>query len=169
MSSLLSAAITHLFSILVPTVAGTPGKADIVLASDDEKIVLPVVPGELPELNSPQNNENFNGILGDMAVIGPMGSRTVKVESLLPLSPTKYPWCRPNGSNAGTVINFIRKAQLSYRPIRITIVYSNGSVYLSMKCLVNDFVYKPDNVGDYHYRLELIEYRTVTSTGGLSS
>ena len=167
--SLLSANISQLFSILVPTVLGKPGKADIVLASEERKVVLPVVPAELPELNSPQNNETFNGILGDMAVIGPMGSRSVKLESILPPTPLKYSWCRPNGDGAGTVINFIKKAQLDYKPIRITVVYSNGSVYLSMAALVNDFVYKADNVGDYHYRLELTEYRTVTSSGGLSS
>ncbi len=167
--SLLSAQLSQLFAILVPTVLGMPGKADIVLASDDEKVVLPVVPGKLPELNSPQNNETFNGILGDMAVIGVMGNRTLTIESILPPTASKYPWCRPNGSDAGTVINFIRKAQLNYKPIRITVVYSNGSVYLSMAALVNDFPYHVDNVGDYHYRLELIEYRTVTSQGGLSS
>ncbi len=167
--SLLQATISQLFSILVPSVLGKPGKADIVLASDSEKVVLPVVPANLPEQNSPQNNETFNGILGDMAVIGPMGSRSLKLESILPPTPLKYSWCRPNGDGAGTVINFIKKNQLAYKPIRITVVYSNGSVYLSMAALVNDFVYNVDNIGDYHYRLELTEYRTVTGAGGLSS
>lgn len=170
MNSLLGAVISQLFSVLVPNVTRIIGKADIILSSSSGRVVLPVVPGNLPELNSPQNHEKFDGILGDMAVIGTMGSRSVKIENgLLPPTPLKYPWCRPMGSGAGDVINFIRNSQMKYEPIRITIVYTNGTVYLSMAALINDFRYHADNVGDYHYSLDLIEYRSVTPLGGLSS
>lgn len=167
-TSLLKDVVVNLISIKT----GIGSKADIVLSANNgaDRVILPVVPSQLPAVNSPQNNETFGGIRGDMGVIGTLGLRTLTLDDyLLPPIPTKYGFCRPYGSTAADVINFIKKYQAEYIPFRITITYSNGSVYLNMACLVNDFSYYVDNVGDYHFTLELIEYKMVTPQGGLSS
>lgn len=151
---------------------GTNGKADIVLSSDNgkNKVVLPVVPAELPEITCPQNNETFNGVRGDMSVIGTLGLRFVTLDNyLLPASPDKYVFARPYGSKAADVINFLIKNQNDFIPIRIAITYEDGSVYLNMACLINNFSYQVDNLGDYHLKLDLTEYRMVNRSGGLSS
>ena len=66
-------------------------------------------------------------------------------------------------------INFINQCRAQNNAARIVIAYSDGSVYLNMACLINSFEYYIDNVKDYHYRMELLEYRSVSSLGGLVS
>ena len=168
MLSLLKAYVTDLITVKT----GIGAKADIVLSADNgtERVILPVIPAELPVINSPQNNDTFAGVRGDMGVIGTLGLRQLALENyLLPPYPTKYAFSRPYGSSASAVISFIKKYQQENIPIRIVIAYDNGSVYLNMACLINDFTYHVDNVGDYHFSLELSEYKMVTANGGLSA
>ena len=166
--SLLKAMVTNLISVKT----GIGSKADIVLSANNgaDRVILPVIPSELPEINSPQNNGTFEGVRGYMSYLGTLGVRSLTLENyLLPPLPTKYSFARPYGSTAAEVINFIKKYQQEYIPFRIAIAYNNGSVYLNMACLVNDFTYYVDKVGDYHFTLELVEYKMVTAQGGLSS
>lgn len=166
--SLLKAYVVDLISVKT----GIGAKADIVLSANNgaDRVILPVVPSELPAINSPQNNDTFNGVRGDMSVIGTLGVRSLTLDDyLLPPFPTKYGFTRPYASTAADVINFIKRYQREYIPFRIAITYNNGSVYLNMACLVNDFTYYVDKVGDYHFSLDLVEYKMVTQQGGLSS
>jgi hypothetical protein len=159
-------------SRLVTAKLSAGSKASIVISADNgaAAIVLPLVPAELPEVNNPQNNETFEGILGTMSVIGTLGLRSVSVKGLLPVDPSKYPYANPLGSSAAEVINFINRYRNEYIPVRIVIAFNDGSVYLNMACLINDFNYFIDNSKDYHYKLDLVEYRMVDPvTGGLVS
>lgn len=159
-------------SRLVTAKLSAGSKASIVISADNgaAAIVLPLVPAELPEVNNPQNNETFEGILGTMSVIGTLGLRSVSVKGLLPVDPSKYPYANPLGSSAAEVINFVNRYRNEYIPVRIVIAFNDGSVYLNMACLINDFSYSIDNLKDYHYKLDLIEYRMVDPvTGGLVS
>ena len=152
----------------VQSVKSGVGYADIVLSVDNfgDSIIFPVVPAELPQLETPQKNENFEGVLIDLTVIGNLACKRIQWEGLLPSSPSKYPFCRPNGDTADRVINFIKRYQAEFTPLRLTISFTNGVVYTNMLCLVNNFKSHRDNVGDYHYNIELIEYRDV-GTGGV--
>lgn len=146
-------------------------KTCIVLSvnNGDEKMIFPVVPANIPELSLPQNNETFNSILGDMSVIGLMGLRQIKLEGLLPDDVDKYKWTYPNSNNATEIINFVNKYRAEYIPFRLTITRGNNT-YLNMAVLVNNFSYYQDNVGDYHYSMDLVEYRMRDNkTGGLVS
>ena len=68
------------------------------------------------------------------------------------------------------VINFINRYRSEYIPVRLVIAFSDGSVYINMACLINDFSYSIDNSKDYHYKIDLVEYRMVQPvTGGLVS
>lgn len=166
--SLLKAILTRLI-----TAKMAPGsKASIVISADNgaDSIVLPIVPADLPEVTNPQNNDTFEGILGTMSVIGTIGLRTVSIKGLLPVDPTKYPFANPLGSSAAEVINFVSRYRSEYIPVRLVIAFSDGSVYINMSCLINDFTYSIDNAKDYHFKLDLVEYRMVDiHTGGLVS
>ena len=164
--------LKNVISRLVTAKTSQWSKASIVISADNgaDAIVLPLVPADLPEISNPQNNETFEGILGTMSVIGTLGLRSVSVKGLLPAVPTKYPYANPLGSSASEVINFVNKYRNEYIPVRLVIAYTDGSVYLNMACLINDFTYYSDNVKDYHYKIDLIEYRMVQPiTGGLVS
>lgn len=160
--------LKNVISRLVTAKTSQWSKASIVISADNgaDAIVLPLVPADLPEISNPQNNETFEGILGTMSVIGTLGLRSVSVKGLLPAVPTKYPYANPFGSSASEVINFVNKYRNEYIPVRLVIAYTDGSVYLNMACLINDFTYYSDNVKDYHYKLDLIEYRMVNPIGG---
>ena len=73
------------------------------------------------------------------------------------------------GADGKQVIRYLRNAQLSYAPLRLSIVYSNGSDYVSMMCVVDSFEYYTDNARDYHYSVTFTEYRSVNREGVLLS
>jgi hypothetical protein len=145
------------------------GKANIILDGAAGRLILPVVPAELPKVGNPQNNETFSSVLGDLRIIGTLGLRTVTLESIAPTYASKYSWSNPLGADGKQVIAYLRNAQLSYAPLRLSIVYSNGSDYLSMTCTVDNFDYYIDNAKDYHYSVTFTEYRNPTREGMLIS
>ena len=164
--------LKNVISRLITAKMAPGSKASIVISADNgaAAIVLPLVPADLPEISNPQNNETFEGILGTMSVIGTLGLRSVSIKCLLPVDPIKYPVANPLGSSAAEVINFVSRYRSEYIPVRLVIAFSDGSVYINMACLINDFSYSIDNAKDYHYKIDLIEYRMVQPvTGGLVS
>ena len=42
------------------------GKANIILDGPAGRLILPVVPAELPKVGNSQNNETFSSVLGDL-------------------------------------------------------------------------------------------------------
>lgn len=145
------------------------GKANIILDGSAGRIILPVVPAELPKVGNPQNNETFSSVLGDLRIIGTLGLRTVTLETIAPTYSNKYSWSNPAGADGKRVITYLRNSQLTYAPLRLSIVYSNGSDYLSMMCTVDNFEYYIDNAKDYHYSVTFTEYRNPTREGVLLS
>lgn len=164
MSVSLLKAIVLVLPLFIPD-----NRASIVLSNDYDSISLPVVPGSLPAIENPQNNETFSSVLGDFNIIGTMGLRQISWDGLLPNTAGKYSWCLNSTVDATTAINFIRKAQLSYKPIRLAITYANGSEYLNMLATIDKFTYYADNVHDFHYSIGLKEYRKITTEGSLTS
>lgn len=150
----------------------TAGSADIIFSSYDNKtrVILPVVPADLPEFKNAQNNDHFQSVIADFSVIGTPALRTTSFDFFAPSKAEKYSFCRSNGSTASAIINFFERTQLEKTPIRLTIVYTNGSTYANMTCLVNSFSYRLDRVGDFHFSVDLIEYRVYSqATGGIYS
>lgn len=165
----MSSILNMIVSRLVTAKMGVGSKASIVLTAKNGAVVLPLAPADLPEVSNPQNNETFESILGTMSVMGTMGLRKVTLSGLLPVDVSKYPFANPLGSTAGEIINFVYNCRANNNVARIVIAYSDGSVYLNMSCLINSFDYYIDNVKDYHYRMELVEYRSIVPLGGLAS
>lgn len=142
-------------------------KASIVLSGDSGRVVFPVPPANLPELQLPQNNTTFSSLAGDMMLVGQMGLRTLTLDVLLPDDTSRYTWA--NGDSATTIINFINRERANYTPLRLVITRGHVT-YINMAVLINNFKYYKDNIGDYHASIELVEFRTQNPiTGGLES
>ena len=79
---------------------------DIVFHSEltNEYITLPVIPNPLPTISEPQNNETFNGLRGDIKLIGPMGLRSLTLDNILLPVNKSYPFIRGNGTDVFTVL-----------------------------------------------------------------
>lgn len=137
-----------------------------LLVEGGSSVTLPVVPGELPTVNTPQNNEVFNSVIGDVSIMGLLGLRTVSFDDyLLPSDVSNYSWAK--GDNGSDIINWINDNRQTGQPFRI-IITKGDVTYLNMGCLIDTFSYYQDNQADFHLNMELTEYRTYNSqTGGL--
>lgn len=145
-------------------------RAEICLLSEDtgDKVVFPVPPANLPTIETPQKNDTFESVLGDISTIGLLGLRTISFENLLcPSDNNKYPFAR--GTSGQDIINFINKARLSNKPFRLIITRSDNT-YLNMLSVIDSFSYYLDNTDDYYVSIDFREYRTYNPvTGGLQS
>lgn len=145
-------------------------RAEICLLSEGtgDKIVFPVPPANLPNIETPQNNDTFSSVLGDISTIGLLGLRTISFENLLcPSDINKYPFAR--GTAGQDIINFINKARLSDKPFRLVITRS-GNTYINMLAVIDSFSYYLDNTDDYYVNIDFREYRKYNNqTGALES
>lgn len=144
-------------------------RADITLLQEGgSNVTWPVPPSELPTIESVQNNDVFNSVMGDVSIIGLMGLRTIEFEDILvPSNNSDYSWAR--GDNAADIINFINDARLSGQPFRL-IITKGDVTYCNMSCLIDEFSYHQDSIGDYRMSVKFTEYRTYNSqTGGLDA
>ena len=144
-------------------------RADITLLLEGgSSVTFPIPPANLPKITSPQNNEVFNSVIGDVSQIGLLGLRTVEFEGmLLPSDTNDYSWA--HGDNGSDIINFINDNRQKGQPFRL-IITKGDVTYLNMNVLVDDFDYYQDNQADFHLNATFTEYRTYNSqTGGLET
>lgn len=162
--------LLSLLSIYRSYLSGVSGdkvdKAEVTLLQEGgSSVTFPVVPADLPTIETAQNNETFNSVIGDISAIGLIGLRSVTFDNWL-CPERDYSWSK--GSSGSAIVNFINKSRLEDKPFRLII--TKGGTYLNMLCVVNSFSYYQDNLGDYHVSIEFMEYRTYNPlTGGLSS
>lgn len=144
-------------------------RAEITLLLEGgNSVTFPVPPAKLPRITSPQNNDVFNSVIGDVSQIGLLGLRTIEFEDmLLPSDNDNYSWAK--GDNASDIINFINENRQKGQPFRI-IITKGDVTYINMNVLIDDMDYYQDNLGDYHLNATFTEYRTYNSqTGGLET
>lgn len=144
-------------------------RAEITLLLEGgSSVTFPVPPSKLPRITSPQNNDVFNSVMGDVSVMGLLGLRTVEFEDfLLPSNTDDYSWAK--GDNASDIINFINDNRQKGQPFRL-IITKGDVTYLNMNVLIDDFDYYQDKVADYYMNAKFSEYRTYNSqTGGLET
>lgn len=144
-------------------------RADITLLLEGgDSVTFPVPPDKLPTITSPQNNDTFNSVIGDVSVMGLLGLRTVTFDDfLLPSNTNDYSWAK--GDNAADIINFINDNRQKGQPFRL-IITKGDVTYCNMNVLIDDFNYYQDNQTDYHIGVTFTEYRTYNSqTGGLET
>ena len=144
-------------------------RADIsLLIEGGNSVTFPVPPADLPRITSPQNNDIFNSVIGDVSIMGLLGLRTIEFEDiLLPSDNDNYSWAK--GDNASDIINFINDNRQKGQPFRV-IITKGDVTYINMNVLIDDMDYYQDNQGDYHLNAKFTEYRTYNSqTGGLET
>ena len=131
---------------------------------------LPVVPNPLPTISEPQSNETFNGLRGDIKLIGPLGLRTLTLDNILLPINKDYSFIRGNGSDGLQCLQFFQAQRQMKAVMRICIIQSDGNEILNMPCVINDLSYTYDKVGDIKATIGIEEYvYTNTSTTAQSS
>ena len=59
-------------------------RADITLLLEGgDNVTFPVPPDNLPRITTPQNNDTFNSVIGDVSIMGLLGLRSVEFEDFL--------------------------------------------------------------------------------------
>nr|DAY41763.1 MAG TPA: Pvc1, Pvc9, Pvc11, Pvc12, Pvc4, Photorhabdus asymbiotica, PVC, contractile.5A [Caudoviricetes sp.] len=148
---------------------------DIVFHSEltDEYVTLPVVPNPLPTISEPQANDTFNGLRGDIKLIGPLGLRTLSLDNILLPVGKDYSFIRGNGTDGAQVLSFFQAQRQMKAVMRICIIQTDGTEILNMPCVINDLSYSYDKVGDIKATVSIEEYvytnvstQTQSATGG---
>lgn len=135
---------------------------NIVLKVDNtmDSIIFPVVPGEFPDMNSPQGNDTFEAVTGDINVIGAPKLRTISLASIFPVNKS-YPFIRAQAtySNGWSYVNWIEKERRLGVVFRLMFVETFGAVKLDMLCTIDNFVYHQEKNNDIKYQIDFREYK----------
>lgn len=133
--------------------------SNIILSANNnaDVMVLPVVPPDIP-VKSPQNNEVFSTIKGDVLIIGKPGLREVSITSFFPVN-KDYPFIAHGAERNGfKYVEFIENYRRLQKPVRLVWTTKDKYTVLNMLCAVESFEYAPDKVGDLNYTLALKEF-----------
>lgn len=128
-------------------------QAFISAKNNQEIIVLPYLM-EDPEIAQPQKNEDF----GDMKLIGNLGLKQVPLKAFLPSKPMR-------GMAKGSVANpkyysdWINRLRGENIPLRLVLVRHDGTEFLNMPVIINNFVEVPIKNGHSIIELDLEEFR----------
>lgn len=136
---------------------------DIIFSANNnaEVMVLPIVPPDI-QVSESQDHEDFDGINGKLKLIGNMGLRTMTIESFLPVN-KNYTFTKPGSVKDGwQYVEFFRRWRAAQVPIRVVVTTQDSAKRLNMACVINDFSWSVDKVGDITYTLEIEEYKFVT-------
>lgn len=137
-------------------------RINIVLKVDNsaDSIVFPIVPGDLPDLTSPQGNDTFASVTGDINVIGPPKLRTISFSSILPVH-KNYPFIRSGATykNGWEYINWIEQHRRMGEVFRLMFVETLGAVKLDLLCTVDSFIYHQERNNDIKFQIDFREYK----------
>lgn len=135
---------------------------NIVLKVDNsmDSVIFPVVPGDLPDINSPQNNETFEAVTGDINVIGAPKLRTLSFSSIFPVN-KNYHFIRAQAtySNGWSYVNWIEKQRRLGIVFRLMFVETFGAVKFDMLCTIDNFVYHQEKNNDIKFQIDFREYK----------
>lgn len=134
---------------------------DIICSANnnEEIMIMPVVPEDLPEIEKSYNNTSMTTLYGELNLIGVKGLRQLTLESFLPCS--KRPYMRPGSSmDYEAYIKFFERWADAQKPIRVVMVDTNREI-LNMAAAVQSFSWKVKRNGDISYSLVLKEFAFV--------
>ena len=136
-------------------------RINIILKVDNssESITFPIVPGDFPDVNSPQNNDTFEAVTGDINVIEAPKLRTLSLQSFFPVN-KNYSFIRAQASyrNGWEYVNWIEKNRRLGLVFRLMFVETFGAVKLDMLCTIDNFVYHQERNNDIKYQIDFSEY-----------
>jgi hypothetical protein len=132
---------------------------NITLSVNNNKdiYVLPVVPNGI-EIESSQKNETFEGLNGDITLIGNTGLKEFSVSSFFPVD-KKYNFvAQGSEKNGWKYVEFIENLKKNKTPVRVVMTNKQKYSVFNGLCSIEKFKYKTDNVGDIQYTLDLKEF-----------
>lgn len=129
---------------------------DIVFSiNNNESMKVIPVPQEV-EIEEPQENGEFDGLKGKLALIGPLGLRRFMLASFFPIRQSKI--IRPGAdADAWGYVEWFRTCRERSLPMRVVITYDSG-YKVNMACLINNFTWHVQQNGDVGYSMEVVEY-----------
>jgi len=122
--------------------------------------VLPIVPPNI-EINSPQKNETFEGLKGDFTLIGNKGLKEISISSFFPVDKNYSFVAQGAEKNGWKYVEFVENLKKNKTPVRVVMTNKQKHTIFNGLCSVENFKYKPDNVGDIQYTLDLKEFPTL--------
>ena len=130
----------------------------ILSANNNQEIfTLPVVPSGM-EINSSQKNEIFEGINGDITLIGNLGLKEFSISSFFPVNKDYNFIVRGAEKDGWKYVEFIVRLRKEKKPVRVVWTNKNKYTIFNGLCSVENFKYKPDKVGDINYTLDFKEF-----------
>lgn len=132
---------------------------NIILSANNNKdmYVIPVVPNGI-EINSPQKNETFEGLNGDLVLIGNPGLREFSISSFLPVN-KNYNFVHQGAEQNGwKYVEFIDNLKKSKTPVRVVMTNKQKYTIFNGLCSIENFKYQADKVGDIQYELNFKEF-----------
>lgn len=132
---------------------------DIIFSANnnEEVLVLPIIPSNLPAITQSCNNEIFETTSGDINLIGNKGLKNMTLECWLPVN-KNYRFIRPEASSDGwEYIRFWQKWTDKKVPVRIVITDDLNEI-LNMAVTIESIEYSINKRKDIDYVLELQEY-----------
>lgn len=131
---------------------------DFILSINNrEKVItLPIPPAEIT-LSSPQNNETFQTVgVGDLAVIGNRGLKTLFFSSFFPAYPLSY--SKNNSMFGWDYVGLIEELRDKKMPFRF-VVTDTG---INLPVLIDTFEYGLQNKSQHiYYTLSLTEFKMI--------
>ena len=98
--------------------------------------MLPICPEVV--VSNPQEHSEFNGLKGKLAIIGPVGRRSLSISSYFPSKPSPIIHSGAS-SNGWEYVEWFETCRKRLLPMRVIVIYD--SYKLNMACLIDDFVY----------------------------
>lgn len=124
---------------------------------------LPILPQEMPELETEANNEGFetfdNGIYN---ILGNKGLVQFTIESFIPGKGHDYPFAKAKYDNPYDLINLWHGSMIRKTPVRCIMYRDNKTEILNWLVSIESLKWHEDEVGDIKYSLTCKEYRQVT-------
>lgn len=152
---------------IINSVKAKKSKLNIIISvnNNEDKIVLPIVLAELPEIDVPQANSTFQAITGDINVIGTMGLRQLTINSFFPVN-KNYSFIRNQATykDGWKYIEWIEKYRKQYIPFRLFIAETSGDVRLNIACTIDSFKYHQNIRNDIDYSITFREYKFIDSS-----
>lgn len=138
--------------------------AQMTLSCAGESVVFPILPASY-EVENPYNVGTLNiNSLGDIAMIGKRGLKSMSFNSILPAQ--DYSFNQASIDDPFSVCTKIESFATKGQPCRLSLSSSN----VNLNCLITSFNYgEKDGTGDVYFTLSIKEYRYIAPTSEVAN
>lgn len=124
------------------------------------KVKLPIVPAELPEISQSADIEDFAAVKGGhYSIIGQRQQPNLSAEHLIPGKGKNLSFA-VSSTTGSQVIKILKECQKKRIPMKYIIAKKSGGYYLNRWFAVSSFSYHVDKKNDYVITMELIGWQS---------